>query len=387
MSHDAPQDTHPEAQPTPLHDLHVSLGGKMVPFAGYSLPIQYPSGIIAEHTHTRTDAGLFDVSHMGQAWLRAPVAGPGVSAVMERLVPGELQKLGAGRMRYTQLLNDEGCIIDDLMITKFTEDDGSDVLFLVVNGACKHGDFAHITDKLGGDAELEILPDRALMALQGPKAAAALAGLIPEIADMTFMSARKTAFNGEDLIVSRCGYTGEDGFEISISSDAATGFAKTLLDQPGVAAVGLGARDSLRLEAGLCLYGNDIDTTTTPIEANLLWSIGKRRREEGGFPGAERILSEIENGPARTLVGLTPQGRAPARNGSPIHAGDGREIGMVTSGSFGPTFGGPVAMGYVETAEAAHGNDVDLMVRGKALPAKISPLPFVPHRYYRAPAG
>ena len=383
MSPDAPVDTHSDIQHTPLHDLHVSLGGKMVPFAGYSLPIQYPTGIITEHTHTRTDAGLFDVSHMGQAWLRAP---GDVAAIMERLVPGELQKLGSGRMRYTQLLNDDGCIIDDLMITKFAQDDGSDVLLLVVNGACKEGDFAHIADAIAGDAELELLPDRALMALQGPKAATALGGLLPDVADMPFMSARKIEYELVDLIVSRCGYTGEDGFEISIPRTPAPVFAQRLLDQPGVAPIGLGARDSLRLEAGLCLYGNDIDTTTTPIEANLTWSIGKRRREEGGFPGAERILNEIANGPGRVLVGLTPEGRAPARNGAVIQSGDGREIGMVTSGSFGPTFGGPVAMGYVEAAASAHGTDVQLMVRGKSLPAKVSPLPFVPHNYYRAPA-
>ena len=369
---------------TPLYDLHVELGGKLTPFAGYSMPVQFPAGIMTEHTHTREQASLFDVSHMGQAWLRAP---QGVAVVMERLVPGELQALKPGRMRYTQLLNADGGIIDDLMITKFAGDDGAEVLYLVVNGACKHGDFAHIQEQLGGDAELEVLPEQALVALQGPGAVAALSSLLPEVGDMAFMSARHTSLDGLDLMVARCGYTGEDGFEVSLEAGAATDFARRLLALDAVAPSGLGARDSLRLEAGLCLYGNDIDTTTSPIEANLLWSISKRRREEGGFSGEARVLKEISEGPSRRLVGIAPQGRAPARQGAEIHSADGREIGVVTSGSFGPSYGGPVAMGYVESAEAEAGNDLNLMVRGKALPAKIAALPFVPHNYYRGPKG
>ncbi len=367
---------------TPLYDLHVELGGKMVPFAGYCMPIQFSGGIIAEHTHTREHASLFDVSHMGQAWLRAP---SGVAALMERLVPGELRALKPGRMRYTQLLNDDGGIIDDLMVTKFEGADGTEELFLVVNGACKHGDFAHIEKHLGGEAELEVLPERALIALQGPQAVVVLSSMLPDVADMPFMSTRHLQLEGLDLMASRCGYTGEDGFEVSLPGDAAADFARRLLDLEGVAPAGLGARDSLRLEAGLCLYGNDIDTTTSPIEANLTWSISKRRREEGGFAGAGRVLDELANGPKRRLVGITPQGRAPARQGAVIHARDGGEIGMVTSGSFGPSHGGPVAMGYVRVDHAEVGGEIDLMVRGKALPAEITQLPFVPHRYYRGP--
>ena len=369
---------------TPLYDLHVELGGKLTPFAGYSMPVQFPTGIMTEHTHTRSQASLFDVSHMGQAWLRAP---EGVAAVMERLVPGELQALKPGRMRYTQLLNADGGIIDDLMITKFTGDDGGEALYLVVNGACKDGDFAHIREQLGGDAELEVLPGQALVALQGPGAVSALSSLLPEVADMAFMSARHTSLGGLALMVARCGYTGEDGFEVSLEAGAATDFARRLLALEGVAPAGLGARDSLRLEAGLCLYGNDIDATTSPIEANLLWSISKRRRAEGGFAGEARVLKEIAEGPSRRLVGIAPQGRAPARQGAEIHSADGREIGVVTSGSFGPSYGGPVAMGYVESAEAEAGSDLNLMVRGKPLPAKVAALPFVPHNYYRGPKG
>jgi aminomethyltransferase len=369
-----------EAQRTPLYDLHVDAGGRMTPFAGYSMPVQFSGGIIAEHVHTREHASLFDVSHMGQAWLRGT---PDVAALMERLVPGELQALKPGRMRYTQLLNDDAGIIDDLMITKFAGTDGAEVLFLVVNGACKHGDFAHIAGQLGGEAELEILPHRALIALQGPRAVDALSAVLPQVAEMPFMSAREVTADGLDMMVSRCGYTGEDGFEISLDASAAAAFARRLLALDGVAPAGLGARDSLRLEAGLCLYGNDIDTTTSPIEANLTWSIGKRRREEGGFAGDARVLDELAGGAKRRLVGIAPQGRAPARQGAAIHVPGGAQIGTVTSGSFGPSYGGPVAMGYVAADHAEPGGEVDLMVRGKALPAKITGLPFVPHRYYR----
>lgn len=365
---------------TPLFDLHNELGGKLVPFAGYSMPVQFPAGIMGEHTHARTAAGLFDVSHMGQAWLRAP---SGAASLLERLVPGEIQRLGVGRMRYTQLLTEDGGIIDDLMVTKFQDDDGQEELFVVVNGACKEGDFAHIEARLGGEAELDLWPDRGLLALQGPQAAAALAAVIPGMDDMTFMSARRTVWEGEAVIVSRCGYTGEDGYEVSVAADATEALARRLLEQPAVEPVGLGARDSLRLEAGLCLYGNDIDTTTSPVEANLVWSIGKRRREEGGFPGAERILREIAQGPDRLLVGVAPEGRAPARQGAEIQLPGGETVGVVTSGGFGPTCQAPVAMGYVRTDHADPGQALNLIVRGKELPAQVAALPFVPHNYYR----
>ena len=369
-----------ELRRTPLYELHTELGGKLVPFAGYAMPVQFPAGIMNEHTHTRTAAGLFDVSHMGQAWLRAS---SGAAAALERLVPGELQRLSPGRMRYTQLLTDDGGIIDDLMVTKFHSDGEPEELFVVVNGACKDGDFAHIEAMLGGEAELELWPDRGLLALQGPKAADALGAVIPGMQDMTFMSARRSDWEGHGVIVSRCGYTGEDGYEVSLPAEATEAFARRLLDQPAVEPVGLGARDSLRLEAGLCLYGNDIDTTTSPVEANLVWSIGKRRREEGGFPGAERVLREIEQGPDRRLVGIAPEGRAPARQGAEIQNEGGETVGTVTSGGFGPTRQAPVAMGYVRTDHADTGQVIRLIVRGKELPARVAALPFVPHNYYR----
>lgn len=365
---------------TPLYDLHVEAGGKMTAFAGYALPVQFPAGIITEHTHVRTAAGLFDVSHMGQAWLRA---GDGVSAALETLVPGEIARLKPGRMRYTQLLNDDGGIIDDLMVTKFEDDSGAELLFLVVNGARKSVDFAHITQKLSGRAELNVLSERALIALQGPEASAVLSEFLPEAATMPFMSALQVTLDGADVIVSRCGYTGEDGYEISVGAGDAPGLARKLLDMPAVEPIGLGARDSLRLEAGLCLYGNDIDETTSPVEADLVWSMGKRRREEGGFPGAGRIMAELADGPKRRRVGIKPEGRAPARQGTAILAADGREIGVVTSGLFSPTIEAPIAMGYVEASTADDAN-IALSVRGKELPARIATMPFVPQRYYRS---
>ncbi|MGI9418142.1 MAG: glycine cleavage system aminomethyltransferase GcvT [Geminicoccaceae bacterium] len=365
---------------TPLHDLHVAASGRMTPFAGYVLPVQYPTGILAEHAHVRAAAGLFDVSHMGQAWL---TAGGDVCAALEKLVPGEIARLKPGRMRYTQLLNEDGGIIDDLMVTRFEGEGGAEMLFLVVNGARKSVDFAHISQKLGGEAELDVLPERALIALQGPEAAGVMSALLPDAGAMPFMSAMQVKLGGADIIVSRCGYTGEDGYEISVGAGDAAGLASRLLEAPAVKPIGLGARDSLRLEAGLCLYGNDIDETTSPVEADLVWSIGKRRREEGGFPGADRIMAELADGPKRRRVGIKPQGRAPARQGTPILAEDGREIGVVTSGLYGPTCEAPVAMGYVE-ASTADGAAVGLSVRGKALPAHIAAMPFVPHRYYRS---
>lgn len=359
---------------TPLHGLHLSLGGKMVPFAGYDMPVQYPSGILKEHLHTRDAAGLFDVSHMGQAAL----VGPDVAAALETLVPGDIQALRHGRMRYTQLTNEAGGILDDLMVTKLADDR----LWLVVNAACKLNDFALIEGALDGRARLERAEDRALLALQGPKAAAVLSRLAQDAATLPFMAMAELDVAGTPALVSRSGYTGEDGYEISVPADDAEDLAKLLLAQDAVAPIGLGARDSLRLEAGLCLYGHDIDETTTPVEAALVWSISKRRRAEGGFPGAETIQRQLADGPPRRRVGIRPDGKAPAREGTPIMK-DGRAIGTVTSGGFGPTVSGPVAMGYVETAHAAADTEIDLEVRGKALPGRTAKLPFVPQRYYR----
>lgn len=364
---------------TPLHALHLELGGKMVPFAGYDMPVNYPLGILNEHLHTREKAGLFDVSHMGQAWL----AGAGyetVARALERLVPGEIVKLGKGRLRYSMLLNAQGGILDDLMVTRPADEDGR--LMLVVNAACKEADYAFLEANLPDGVTLERADERALLALQGPKAAEVLSRWCPEATALGFMTAAKAAFDGIPCHVSRSGYTGEDGFEISVAADDAEKVARTLLSHDDVEAIGLGARDSLRLEAGLCLYGHDIDTTTSPVEANLSWVIGKRRREEGGFNGADRILAELKQGPSRLLVGIRPEGRAPAREGTEIHVG-GASVGKVTSGGFGPSLGGPVAMGYVPAANAAPGAALDLMVRGQPRPAKVAALPFVPHRYHK----
>lgn len=359
---------------TPLHALHLSLGGKMVAFAGYDMPVQYPTGILKEHLHTREAAGLFDVSHMGQAAL----VGPDVAAALETLVPGDIRALARGRMRYTQLTNESGGILDDLMVTKLADD----TLWLVVNAACKDGDFALIEEALDGRARLDRADDRALLALQGPKAAQVLSRLAPSAATLPFMAMAELDVAGTPALVSRSGYTGEDGYEISVPAGDAERLAGLLLGHDEVAPIGLGARDSLRLEAGLCLYGHDIDETTTPIEAALVWSISKRRRAEGGFPGAEIVQQQLADGPPRRRVGIRPDGRAPAREATPIKK-DGRAIGTVTSGGFGPTVSGPVAMGYVETAYAAADGPVDLQVRGKSLPGRITKLPFVPQRYYR----
>lgn len=363
---------------TPLDGLHKDLGAKMVPFAGYSMPVQYPLGVMKEHLHTRTAAGLFDVSHMGQADL----VGEDMAATLETLVPGELQVLKPGRIRYTQLLNDSGGIVDDLMIAK-PVDGTADRLHLVVNAACKDKDYAHIQDKLAGRCTIKRKDSRALLALQGPKAADVLAQFDPGCAGMPFMSLRDVEIDGTGCVVSRCGYTGEDGFEISVSEDDADSLARQLLDHPDVEPIGLGARDSLRLESGLCLYGHDIDDTTSPVEADLTWSISKRRRMAGGFPGDERILRELNEGPARKRVGLKPLGRAPAREGTVIESADGDVVGTVTSGGFGPSLNGPIAMGYVDIAHAATGTALNLIVRGKALEAEIVAMPFVPQRYFR----
>lgn len=366
---------------TPLHALHLELGGKMVPFAGYAMPVQYPAGILTEHKHTRAAAGLFDVSHMGQAWLE----GPEIAALLETLVPGDIKGLAPGQIRYSLLMAEDGGILDDLMVTRPIDDAAGRRLFLVVNAACKDQDFAHIAGKLAGRATLTRLDDRALLALQGPKAGDVMARLGPEANRLVFMTASPVTIAGIDCLVSRSGYTGEDGFEISVPADRAEELARLFLAQPEVAPIGLGARDSLRLEAGLCLYGHDIDTTTDPIEAALAWTVPKRRREAADFPGAARVLAALKDGVSRRRVGIRPLGRAPAREGTVIALPDGgAEIGIVTSGGFGPTVEAPVAMGYVPPDLAKPGTRIDLIVRGKPLPAEIATLPFAPHRYAKA---
>jgi aminomethyltransferase len=360
----------------------VSLGAKMVPFAGYEMPVQFPPGVLKEHLHTRAGAGLFDVSHMGQAFLVGPDHAA-TAAALEALVPADILNLAPGRQRYTQLLNDDGGIIDDLMVTRSAaaEDDGG--LMLVVNASRKQVDYAHIAARLPDDVRLQPAPERALLALQGPAAKDVLAKLWDAAAGLKFMHAVSGKVGGFDCHVSRSGYTGEDGFEISVAADKAENLARLLLAQEGVQPIGLGARDSLRLEAGLCLYGHDIDETTSPVEAGLHWSIQKRRRVEGGFPGHERIKTELEHGAKRRRVGIKPDGRAPAREGTEILALLGDKLGMVTSGGFGPSVNAPVAMGYVPAGRAEPGTPVNLMVRGKALSASVVPLPFVTHRYAR----
>ncbi len=357
---------------TPLHGLHVALGAKMVPFAGYDMPVQYPAGVMAEHRHCRAAAGLFDVSHMGQVRL----SGDDPAAALETLVPGDIQGLAPGQMRYATFTNAAGGVLDDLMVLR-----RDDHLFLVVNAACKHADLAHMAERLEG-VEIDHQPDRGLLALQGPAAAAVLAKHAPDVADMSFMTGRDIVIDGVDCLVTRSGYTGEDGYEIGMAGDAAERIAKLLLADDAVAPIGLGARDSLRLEAGLCLYGHDMDETTSPVEAALLWTIAKHRRETGGFLGAERILREIQEKPGRRRVGVRPEGRVVAREGVEI-AIDGKVVGQITSGGFGPSVEHPVAMGYVTAAHAAVGTKVDLLVRGQARPAEIAKLPFHPHRYHR----
>jgi len=376
--------TNPDASlnRTPLYELHVSLGAKMVPFAGYEMPVQYPLGILKEHLHTREKAGLFDVSHMGQAFLIGPDHDI-TAAALEALVPADIANLKPGQQRYSQLLNDDGGIIDDLMVTRShsADDDGS--LMLVVNASRKEVDYAHIAARLPDNVRLEPMLERALLALQGPSAKDVMAKLSDVGAGLLFMGASSGKVGDFDCHISRSGYTGEDGFEISVAATKAEKLARLLLAQEGVQPIGLGARDSLRLEAGLCLYGHDIDETTSPIEAGLVWSIQKRRREQGGFPGAGRIQHELANGPRRRRVGIKPGGRAPAREGTDILALLGDKLGVVTSGGFGPSVNGPVAMGYVKAGYAEPGKPVNLMVRGKALSGSVAPLPFVAHRYAR----
>jgi aminomethyltransferase len=366
----------PEIAPlkTSLHALHVALGARMVPFAGYDMPVQYPTGILAEHLWTRLHAGLFDVSHMGQVSL----VGAGAAASLERLVPGDLQALKLGRMRYTMLTNDAGGILDDIMVTR--REDG---LFVVVNAGCKQQDIAHLRANLVGDCALTEHPDRALLALQGPEAASVMAELAPDALSLGFLSGADMSVGGIPCFVTRSGYTGEDGFEISLAGSAAEDLARILLAHPAVKPVGLGARDSLRLEAGLCLYGHDIDTNTTPVEADLVWTISPRRRAEGGFPGDGVIKDQLAHGTARKRVGLAPQEKAPARENTKVLAPDGAEIGIVTSGGFGPSLGAPVAMGYVAAESAEPGTPIALLVREQKRPALVARLPFVPHRYHR----
>ncbi len=386
----ASENTSGELKKTALNALHRGLDAKMVEFAGYDMPVQYPLGVLKEHQHTREKAGLFDVSHMGQAFLTTREAALGaedahekIAAAIETLVPGEIRKLRKGGARYSVLLSDQGGVLDDLMITRPIEDAQQGMLFLVVNAAMKDADFALIEEKLGGVAALKRAEDRSLIALQGPAAAGVVEGLIYGAGEQKFMTMRPYEWNGADLFVTRGGYTGEDGFEISVPNDKAEALAKAMLDHPDVEPIGLGARDSLRLEAGLCLYGHDLTPETSPVAGNIAFAIGKRRREEGGFPGAARILKELADGPQTLRVGIKPEGRAPAREGAEIQSVDGANIGVVTSGGFGPSFGAPVAMGYVDAAFAEAGTPLQLIVRGRALPAVVADMPFTPHRYFR----
>jgi aminomethyltransferase len=370
---------------TPLQALHVSLGAKMVPFAGYEMPVQYTPGVLREHLHTRAAAGLFDVSHMGQIAVGAKSGRIEDAALaLERLVPQDVVGIAPGRQRYAQFTNDDGGILDDLMVANFGE-----YLFLVVNAACKNADEAHLRERLSDVCSIEPLGDRALLALQGPKAEAVLAKLCAEVSAMRFMDSGPRKVAGFDCFVSRSGYTGEDGFEISVPAEHAEQLAKLLLVNSDVVPIGLGARDSLRLEAGLCLYGHDIDTTTTPVEAALEWSIQKSRRSggtrAGGFPGAQKILAQFADGATRRRVGLRPQGRAPVREGAVLFAdaASSEPIGTVTSGGFGPSLNAPVAMGYVPASHAATGTLVFAEVRGQRLPLRVAATPFVPNTYKR----
>jgi aminomethyltransferase len=369
----------------PLDQWHRHHGARMVPFAGYSMPVQYDlagdlltrcrGGVMAEHLHTRARAGLFDVSHMGQAML----TGTNVATALESLVPGDIAGLKPGRQRYTLLTNEAGGIIDDLMVARLDENR----LFLVVNASRKDVDFAHLAANLPEHISLTRQEDRALIALQGPEAVTVMRRLSPEAAGLPFMGIAAVTIDGIDCLISRSGYTGEDGFEISVPSENVTALADRLIAHAEVVPAGLGARDSLRLEAGLCLYGNDLDELTTPIEAGLTWVIGKRRKTNWDFPGALVMRDQLDNGPIRRRIGIRPDGRAPARAGATIVSGDGTEAGTITSGGFGPSVNGPVAMGYVRKDLAADGTRLNLIVRGKSIPASVVPLPFMPHRYIR----
>ncbi|QEY64261.1 glycine cleavage system aminomethyltransferase GcvT [Metapseudomonas lalkuanensis] len=365
---------------TALHALHLELGARMVPFAGYDMPVQYPLGVLKEHLHTREQAGLFDVSHMGQIILRGAQA----AIALESLVPVDIVDLPVGMQRYALFTNVEGGILDDLMVARLSENE----LFVVVNAACKDQDLAHLVRHIGDRCVIESLfKSRALIALQGPQAAQALSRLAPDVAGMTFMQFTKLELMGVDCYVSRSGYTGEDGYEISVPVEHAEALARALLEQPEVQPIGLGARDSLRLEAGLCLYGHDMDQFTSPIEASLAWAISKARRADGvragGFPGDDMIFAQQQEGVVSKRVGLLPQERIPVREGAEIVDAEGTVIGQVTSGGFGPSLGGPLAMGYVKAPHNALGSEVFAVVRGKQVPMLVAKTPFVPQRYYR----
>jgi aminomethyltransferase len=365
---------------TPLHALHRELGARMVPFAGYDMPVQYPAGVMKEHLHTREKAGLFDVSHMGQIRL----TGAGAAKALETLVPVDIIDLPVGMQRYAMFTNETGGILDDLMVANL----GNDQLMLVVNAACKNEDLAHLRAHLADHCEIEpLFEERALLALQGPQAVTVLARLAPEVAQMTFMQFASVTLMGVDCYVSRSGYTGEDGYEISVPADQAEALARRLLAEPEVAPIGLGARDSLRLEAGLCLYGHDMNTDTTPIQASLLWAMSRVRRADGsragGFPGAQQIFAQQQTGVPQKRVGMLPQERTPVREGTQIVDADGNTIGTVCSGGFGPSLGGPLAMGYVNNSFTALDTPVWAIVRGKKVPMIVSKMPFVAQRYFR----
>jgi aminomethyltransferase len=375
---------------TPLHGLHTRLGARMAEFGGYDMPIQYADGIMAEHNWTRSHAGLFDVSHMGPSFLSLPQLGGGdqahrkVASIVERLVPSDIAGLAPGKVQLTVLLDANGGIIDDLMIGRPPHDDQQGMLYIVVNAGTKENDLALIAEAAGAEAELHRADNRALVAIQGPEAEAVIAGILPEAVPLTFMTFREikhTAFG--NVIATRCGYTGEDGFEILVPAEHGETFANRLLEDPRVKSIGLGARDSLRLEGGMCLYGHDIDISKTPVAASLSWMISKARRERGDFPGADRILRELKEGVPSKRVGIRPLGRAPAREGAEIQNTDGETIGVVTSGGFGPTVNGPIAQGYVDTTYTRVGTPLKLIVRGKALEAEVATLPFVPAKYKR----
>ena len=363
---------------TPLHALHIELGARMVPFGGYDMPVQYPKGILAEHRHTRVAAGLFDVSHMGQVLLKGDAA----DAALESLVPVDIVDLGLFKQRYALFTNEAGGILDDLMVTRREHD-----LFLVVNAACKHQDIAHLQQHIGSRCTVEPLPEQALLALQGPQAVTALARLNPGVQRLVFMTGGHFALDGIDCFVTRSGYTGEDGFEISVPGNQAERLARALLAQPEVQPIGLGARDTLRLEAGLCLYGHDIDTTTTPVEGALTWAIQKVRRaggaRAGGYPGASVIDTQLAQGASRKRVGLIGSERVPVREGAQLVDASGAVIGQVTSGSLGPSVNQPVALAYVGATHAAVGTAVFALVRDKKVPLTVAPLPFVPNGYFR----
>ena len=366
---------------TPFHAMHIQAGAKMVPFAGYDMPVQYAMGVKQEHLHCRAQAGLFDVSHMGQVRLTGPSMET-VALALERLIPADYVALAEGRQRYGFFTNSVGGIMDDLMVTN-----AGDHFFLVVNAGCKEQDIAHMRAHFASDIKVEVLDTRSLLALQGPMASEVLARLAPEVADMRFMDARAVSILGHECFIGRAGYTGEDGFEISVANDRAEALAASLLAFDEVEWIGLGARDSLRLEAGLCLYGHDLKPDTTPISANLVWGIQKSRRaggdREGGFPGADVVLGEMANGPKRRRVGLLPEGKAPVREAVELVTAQGDVIGVVTSGGFGPSLGAPLAMGYVDLSYATIDTQVFALVRGKQLPCRVCKMPFVEQTYRR----